>query len=688
MPNRLANETSPYLKQHEENPVEWYPWGEEALAKAKTEDKPILVSIGYSACHWCHVMAHECFEDPGIAALMNDRFVNIKVDREERPDIDSIYMTALHAMSGQGGWPLNVFLTSEAVPFFGGTYWPPADRQGMPGFPRVLDAIHKAWTGDRDKLQGTAGQVLGYLSASAKGAPSGGDLTDGISEATVQRLLSQFDQEWGGFGRAPKFPQASVLEFLLRHHRRTGNEQALQMLTTTLDRMADGGIYDHAGGGFARYAVDGEWLVPHFEKMLYDNAQLMSIYLDAWRITGRASYRRVVNETADWILREMRSPDGGFYAALDADSEGVEGKFYVWTIQEIDELLDPEEADLVKLHYGVTASGNFEGHTILNVTRSLPDLTVQTGESVATLEERRDRARSKLLAAREDRIRPGTDTKIIVSWNGLAIKALASAGIALGRPDLIDAARTATALIIEAGMHENAHLVRTLTAGQASGDGMLEDYAFLADGLIALYAATGEHRWLEHAWSLAGTIVEQFAHTGGPGFFDTSLDHEQLIIRPRELQDGAIPCGNSVAVDVLLTLSHLRADDRFDSYVDSLLSSLAVPMAEHPTAFGRFLAVLECLLADQRQLALAEEPVASGLSNLSDLRSAFVARYEPFVTLAYALDKAEQIDWPTLGGRTLPPGATAAAYLCQGMICLPPITTAAELVAQLAATPV
>ncbi len=673
MPNRLANETSPYLLQHKDNPVDWYPWGDDALERAWREDKPILVSIGYSACHWCHVMAHECFDDPGIAALMNDRFVNIKVDREERPDIDSIYMTALQAMSGQGGWPLNVFLTSGAVPFFGGTYWPPTDRQGMPGFPRVLDAIHKAWTGDRDKLQGTATQVLGYLSASAKGTPSGGDLTDGISEAAVHRLWSQFDREWGGFGRAPKFPQASVLEFLLRHHRRTGSDQALEMLTITLDRMADGGIYDHAGGGFARYSVDGEWLVPHFEKMLYDNAQLMSIYLDAWRLTGRASYRRVVEETADWILREMRSPEGGFYAALDADSEGVEGKFYIWTLEEIDEVLDPQEADLVTLHYGVTASGNFEGHSILHVDRSLTDLAAGSGESLAALEERRDHAGRKLLAAREKRIRPGTDTKIIVGWNGITIKALASAGVALDRRDLTDAARTAATLIVEVGIRENRHLVRTLTAGQSSSDGMLEDHAFLADGLIALYAATGEHRWLEHAQTLAGTVVEQFAHSEGAGFFDTSLDHEQLIIRPRELQDGAIPCGNSVAIDVLLTLSHLREDERMRGFVDSLLSSLAVPMAEHPTAFGRFLSVLERVLTDQRHLVLAGGPHAA------DLRVAFVARYEPFVTLAHATSEAETPSWPTLGNRPLPHGENAAAYLCQGLTCLPPVTTPADL---------
>src|SRR5680860_278820 len=364
MPNRLASETSPYLLQHKDNPVDWFPWGEDALQRARDQDKPILVSIGYSACHWCHVMAHESFENEGIAALMNEHFINIKVDREERPDIDSIYMTAIQAMSGQGGWPLNVFLNSDAVPFFGGTYWPPSDRQGMPGFPRVLEAIHKTWTTNRDGLEQTAQQVLGYLSASATGSPAGSALSETTSDRAMERLTIQFDRDHGGFGQAPKFPQASVLEFLLRHHRRTGSSIALEMLATTRDNMANGGIYDHLGGGFARYAVDGEWLVPHFEKMLYDNAQLMSIYLDAWRITGNRTYRTVVEETADWLLREMRSPDGGFYAAIDADSEGDEGKFYVWSPDEISAVLEPEAADLIKLHYGVTESGNFEGTSI------------------------------------------------------------------------------------------------------------------------------------------------------------------------------------------------------------------------------------------------------------------------------------------------------------------------------------
>jgi uncharacterized protein YyaL (SSP411 family) len=677
MPNRLASETSPYLLQHKENPVDWFPWCEDALQRARAEDKPILVSIGYSACHWCHVMAHESFENEGIAALMNEHFINIKVDREERPDIDSIYMTAIQAMSGQGGWPLNVFLTSDAVPFFGGTYWPPTDRQGMPGFPRVLEAIHKTWTTNREGLQQSAQQVLGYLSASATGSPAGAALSETIADRAMERLTIQFDCDHGGFGQAPKFPQASVLEFLLRHHRRTGSSIALEMLATTLDRMASGGIYDHLGGGFARYSVDGEWLVPHFEKMLYDNAQLMSIYLDAWRVAGNQAYQKVVEETADWVLREMRSPDGGFYAAIDADSEGEEGKFYVWTPDEIDDVLEPEAADLIKLHYGVTQSGNFEGASILHISRPLGDLAVTLGSTEPEIGSDLNNARASLLATRDRRVRPGTDTKIIVSWNGLAIKALASAGIALDRPDLVEAACVAANLIVEQGLSADGHLVRTLTSGIPAGDGMLEDYAFLADGLLTLYSASGEHLWLERSSALATVIRDRFVHTDGTGFFDTSSTHEALIIRPRDLQDGAIPCGNSVAIDVLFTLAQLSETAGMRQTAEDLLSSIGPAMAEHPTAFGRFLAVLERTLAHERQVVLA------GDGSLQGFRDAFFARYEPFATLGYAVAEHDIAAWPTLGGRPLPAGASAAAYICQGMSCLPPVTTPDELVSLL-----
>jgi len=673
MPNRLAAESSPYLQQHKDNPVDWYPWGPEALARARSANTPILVSIGYSTCHWCHVMAHESFEDPAIAALMNDGFTCIKVDREERPDIDAIYMSAIQAMTGQGGWPLNVFLTPEAVPFFGGTYFPPRDKGGMPGFPRVLEAVHAAWTRNPDGVRETAGTILEYLAKASSGSPvPAGRPLDAVCAQALSGLAAQFDHEWGGFGNAPKFPQASVFDFLLRHHRRTSDPESLAMLTVTLDRMAAGGIYDHLGGGFARYAVDREWLVPHFEKMLYDNAQLMRVYLEAWRLTGTPAYRAVVEETAGWLLREMRSPGGGFWSALDADSEGVEGKFYVWTPAEIDGALPPEQADLVKLHFGVTEDGNFEGASILHVARPLTELAQSLNTPVDTLRSRIDEARALLVEERAKRIRPGTDTKVIVGWNGLAIGALATAGAALGRPDFVQAATEAAFLIARHGYHPGGALARTVANDEPTGIGLLEDHAFLASGLLELYAATGNMTWLDAAWKLAKSIVTRFREPGTPGFFDTAADHETLIVRPRDLQDGATPSGNSVAIDVLLTLSALSEQESLREPVDALLASVAAPMAEYPGAFGHYLAVAERTLADERQLVLAG-------SGIAPFRDAFFARFKPFVTLGYAAKDLDASAWPTLADRPLPSGASAAAYLCQGKTCLPPVTDPGSL---------
>jgi uncharacterized protein YyaL (SSP411 family) len=672
VPNRLAQETSPYLLQHQDNPVEWYPWGTEALERARAEQKPILASIGYSACHWCHVMAHECFEDPSIAEQMNASFINIKIDREERPEIDAIYMTAVQAMSGHGGWPLNVFLTPEGVPFFGGTYWPPRDARGMPGFPRVLQAIADAWTHDRDNLLANATKLHQYLKQSSSAAPEAGTLSEAITDTALGNLEAQFDAQYGGFGGAPKFPQGSVLEFLLHHHRRTGSDRALGMLTLTLDRMAAGGIYDHLGGGFARYSVDAVWLVPHFEKMLYDNAQLMSIYLDAWRITGTQRYRDVVAEIATWLLREMRSPDGGFYSALDADSEGVEGKFYVWSASEIDALLEPEAADLVRLRYGVTKEGNFEGHSILFENRSVDEIATDTGRPHAEVRATIDAAKRTLLGARSQRVRPGTDDKVIVSWNGLMIGALADAGLALGRPDLIDAARAAASLIIGSGKDDEGHLCRTLKGGEARGTGVLEDYAALAGGLVSLYRATADGQWLVEANALVDVIRSAFPHESGVGFYDTSDFHDDLVVRPRDLQDGAIPCGNSLAADILLTFSAYRGAADIEDEVRRMLASLARPMAEHPTAFGRWLSVLERHLDGTRELVLA----GPASDDRAALLKTFARRYEPFAVLGYA---AESPAFPMLADRPVPAGADAAAYLCQNFVCLPPVTTPDDL---------
>ncbi|CAA9546592.1 MAG: Uncharacterized protein YyaL [uncultured Thermomicrobiales bacterium] len=676
MPNRLAEETSPYLLQHKENPVDWYPWSAEALERARAEQKPILASIGYSACHWCHVMAHESFEDPAIAEQMNESFINIKIDREERPEIDAIYMTAVQAMSGHGGWPLNVFLTPDGVPFFGGTYWPPHDARGMPGFPRVLEAIASAWANDRDNLLANATKLHDYLRQSSAATPAAGTLSEALTDTALLNLESLFDAEHGGFGGAPKFPQGSVLEFLLHHHHRTGSDSALRMLTVTLDRMAAGGIYDHLGGGFARYSVDAIWLVPHFEKMLYDNAQLMSIYLDAWRITGTQRYREVVEEIATWLLREMRSPDGGFYSALDADSEGEEGKFYVWSAPEIDALLDPDAADLVRLHYGVTETGNFEGHSILFENRTLEDIANATNRPFAEIRATIDAAKRTLLEARAQRIRPGTDDKVVVSWNGMMIAALAEAGMALDRSDLVEAARTAAGMIIESGKDSEGHLCRTLKEGQARGTGVLEDYAALAGGLVSLYQTTAELRWLDEANALVDVVRSTFPHESGVGFYDTSDFHDDLVVRPRDLQDGAIASGNSLAADMLLTMGAYRGATAFEDDVRRMLAALARPMAEHPTAFGQWLSVLERLLAGTRELVLA----GPANDQRDAMRGVFAQRYEPFAVLGYAADSPA---FPMLADRPLPEGAdataAAAAYLCQNFTCLAPVTTPDDL---------
>jgi len=681
MTNRLAMETSPYLLQHKDNPVDWWPWSPEALAFARDHDRPILVSIGYSACHWCHVMAHESFENPEIAAYMNEHFVNIKVDREERPDVDSIYMSAVQAMTGHGGWPLNVFLTPDGVPFFGGTYWPPRDRQGMPGFLTVLTALHRAWSSNREGVIANADQVRAYLESTSAAAPDQGAVSPAIADDALHVVESQFDRTHGGFGGAPKFPQASVLEFLLRHYRRTGSVDARAIALTTLDHMASGGINDQIGGGFARYAVDRVWLVPHFEKMLYDNGQLLSLYVDAWRMTGEDRYRTVAEEIAGWTLREMTSPEGAFYASLDADSEGVEGKYYVWTADDFDRALatslTPEEIDLVRLHYGVTPEGNFEGATVLSVVKPVADLAVQSGKPGAEIEGVIARARQALLEARRDRIAPGRDEKIIASWNGLMLRAFATAGAAFPRPDLIAAARRNATFILTNLRGDDGRLARTWRNGSLRGNGTLEDYAFVVDGLVALYTATGETEWLDAAGELLDVIVTAFAHPSGTGFYDTAEDHEELIIRPRDVQDGATPSGNAVTADLLLTFGMLRDDDSLLTLAERILASMTEPMREHPVFMGRYLAVLERWLSPRRDLVLAGAP---GSDAVTELLGTVMGRYEPLLVIGFSGDGSDPglgTRYPMLADRPLV--GDGAAYLCERYTCLPPVTTPADL---------
>ncbi|HEU0165548.1 MAG TPA: thioredoxin domain-containing protein [Thermomicrobiales bacterium] len=674
MPNRLALETSPYLLQHKDNPVDWYPWGPEALALARDRDIPILVSIGYSACHWCHVMAHESFENAEIAAYMNANFVNIKVDREERPEIDTIMMTAVQAMGGRGGWPLNAFLTPEGVPFYGGTYWPQSDRMGMPGFPRVLASVIDAWTTNRDGILDSADRVRSFLDDSNEAAPEPGVLSPELADVALANAERQFDREYGGFGGAPKFPQVSILEFLLRHHRRTGSGSALEMVLTTLDRMADGGINDQIGGGFARYSVDRIWLVPHFEKMLYDNAQLLSIYIDAFRITGNVRYRKVAEEIIGWLRREMMElPTSLFAASLDADSEGVEGKYYVWSEEAFERALAPsldaEEIDLVKLHFGVTADGNFEGKNILAIVRPVATLAGQLGRETSAVEAVVERARNALLTSREERVAPGKDQKVVTAWNGLTLKALAAAGSVFQDAELLAVAGRCAGDILNHLRTDDRRLARSWRDGTLRGQGTLEDYAFLAEGLLELYAASGSVQWLDAAGELVDRIVASFVHPTGAGFYDTADDHEDLITRPRTLQDGATPSGNAVACELLLTFGMLRNDDRLLDLAERTLASLARPMREQPVFMGRHLAVLERWLSPRRDLVLAGEPTSA---EFIALRAEFRQRYEPHVVLGYGNPEAEQ-RYPLLADR--PAKGNAAAYLCEHFTCLPPVTS-------------
>jgi uncharacterized protein YyaL (SSP411 family) len=660
MANRLANETSPYLLQHKDNPVDWHAWGEEALAQAREEDKPILLSIGYSACHWCHVMEHESFEDEQTAGYMNEHFVPIKVDREERPDIDSIYMQAVQAMTGQGGWPLTVFLDPDGVPFYGGTYFPPESRYGMPSFRRVMEGVNEAWRTRRDEIGQAAERTVRGLEAGSRIRASTEALSPDLLDDAERVLAEEFDPINGGFGTAPKFPPSSALEFLMRRLAAgSADPRSREIVVRTLDRMAMGGMYDQIGGGFARYSVDAHWLIPHFEKMLYDNALLARAYLHGWQLTGSERYRDVCTETLDWALLEMRGPEGGFYSALDADSEGEEGKFYVWTADEVREILD-DDAEPVIRYFGLDAEPNFEGANVLHIAGAEID-----GDLL-------ERARAKLYGARATRVWPGRDDKCLTAWNALMLTALAEAGAVLERPDYVEAARSCAQFILTSLRDEDGRLLRTYKDGRAHLNAYLEDHAFLVEGLLTLYETTFETRWFREARSLAESMIERYRDPSG-GFFTTSSDHEQLVTRPKDIQDHPIPSGNSSAAFGLLRLAAFTGEQRYEQSVLELLDLLQEPARRHPQAFAHLLQAAQFHLAPPREVALVGEPIEPLVRVIrSALRPALVTAAK-----GPNDDEAER-EIPLLRDRA-PVNGKAAAYVCRRFTCGLPVTEPQEL---------
>lgn len=679
--NSLINETSPYLLQHAHNPVDWYPWGEEALEKARTEGKPILLSIGYSACHWCHVMAHESFEDAEIAGLMNENFVNIKVDREERPDLDQIYMSAVQMMTGHGGWPMTMFLTPEGVPFYGGTYFPPADRYNMPGFPRVLLSVAEAYRSQGEQVASTATAMLGELRRMGLAEESREVLTAEVLDSAYRRIAANYDRVHGGFGGAPKFPPAMTLEFLLHTHYRTRSDETLAIITETCRKMARGGMYDQLGGGFHRYSVDAKWLVPHFEKMLYDNALLSRLYLHVYQVTHDEFYRRIAEEILDYVVREMTDSSGGFYSSQDADSEGEEGKFFVWSRQEVIDVLSEPDGAIFSDYYDVTDQGNFEGHNILHVNNSIEAVASKHNLSIERAREIIEKARRSLFDIRERRVKPGRDEKILTAWNGLMLASFAEASAILDRADYGEVART-NANFLLSRLKKDGLLLRTYKAGESKLNAYLEDYANLIHGLIALYEATGELEWFENAIELADKMIDQFWDDEAGGFFFTGKSHERLIVRSKEWFDNATPSGNSVAALSLLRLALLTANDDYRSRAVTILRLMADQVRRYPTAFGFALAAMDFYLSSPIEVAIVGE---RSDARMGSLIQAFWSLYLPNRILALCTksfdESASRI--PLLEGRntleTLP-----TAFVCEGYVCKTPALSDHELRKQLA----
>jgi uncharacterized protein len=667
--NRLADESSPYLRQHADNPVDWYPWGEDAFARARAEDKPILLSVGYSSCHWCHVMAHESFEDEAVAAVMNDRFVNVKVDREERPDVDAVYMQAVQTMTGSGGWPMTVFLDADGRPFYGGTYFPPEDRPGMPGFVRLLDAIADAWRNQRAELLEQADQLREAIERSTSiGSAHQSAVTRAVLTNAVATLREQFDPRFGGFGRAPKFPQAMTLTFLLDMQATTPDPDVFEMVTVSLDAMAAGGIYDQVGGGFHRYSVDAHWLVPHFEKMLYDQALLVRAYTNGWLVTREPRYRRVVEETVGYVLRDLRHPDGGFFCAEDADSEGVEGKFYVWSYEELEALCGDDLPDIVR-HFGVTMRGNFEDpHTGYrgNILHAVGRTDVRP-EAV-------DRVLPALFAAREQRTRPGLDDKVLLGWNALFLRSLVEAADALGRADWMDAARANARFLLASLRRADGRLLRSWQDGRANLLAYAEDYAALLAALISL-AERDDVAWLADARAVADGLVALFADDERGGFFTTGVDADALIVRPKDYQDNATPSENSLAADGLLRLSALTGDQSYAASAARWIGTLAPVLGQHPTAFAHLLEACERLVDPPIEVAVVGSP---GDPGTAALRAELAGRVLPASVRVVAGPGTGTDTTPLLADRSALDGA-AVAYVCEHYVCRLPVTDPAAL---------
>jgi uncharacterized protein len=675
--NRLAGETSPYLLQHAHNPVDWYPWGPEAIARAKAEDRPILVSIGYAACHWCHVMERESFEDEATAALMNEHFVCIKVDREERPDLDAIYMDAAQAMTGSGGWPLTAFLTPDGEPFFAGTYFPPVPQHGLPSFPQVLGGIAEAWTERRDEVVTQGAKIVEHIARVGLLSASKEPLTDEITRAAFARLQHAFDGERGGFGGAPKFPQPMTLEFALRCAVR-GWEPATQIVTTTLDRMADGGIYDHLGGGFARYSTDASWHVPHFEKMLYDNAQLARLYTRAWQVTRDDRYRRVATETIEYLLREMQHAEGGFFSSQDADSEGVEGKFFVWGWDELVALVGPAVATCL----GATPNGNWEGTNVLWRPRAIADVADENGLSTDELEAEVEDARRMLFEIREGRVHPATDDKVLTAWNALAIGALAEAGRAFGEPSYVQGAVRCAEFVLTHLRDERGRLLRSWRNGSAGRPGFADDYAIMAAACLTLYETTFELRWFEEAVTLADELLRLFHDDERGGFFQTGSDAEELVLRPKELYDNATPSGNSAAAEMFLRLASFTGDAEVERAGLSALRLIRDAMAGAPTGFGQALCALDRYLGPSNEVAIIGDPATTATLALAAVVTNEV--YRPNIVLAAAApdDELAARTVPLLRDRVARDGL-ATAYVCERFACKLPVNDVESLREQL-----